>query len=153
MIAALSALLIVCVPPVPVSSWPGAVVRPFRAPACARCAGHRGITFAVPKDRPVTSFTRGTVHFDGLVARRRFLVVRTSAGDLVTYGDLAGARWQRGASVERGDVLGVSAGSVYVGVRRNGVAVDPRWVIGSPAARLVVPAALVCPVGPARASR
>ena len=95
----------------------------------------------------------GTVVFDGTVARRRFVVVRTPASDLVTYGDLAGQPHTKGAVVAVGDPAGVSAGRVYVGVRRAGVPVDPRTVVGSPAARLVPPPSLACPVGPARARR
>lgn len=142
-----------CVPSVPFVPYPGPVVHPFVAPACPRCAGHRGVTLAVPPGRPVAALAPGTVTFDGTVAGRRFVVVRTPTGDLVTYGDLAGPSRPRGSAVAAGDVVGVSAGSVYVGTRRRGVPVDPRLVVGSPAARLVAPSALACPVGPEQALR
>ena len=142
-----------CIPPVPVVAHPGPVVVPFVAPACPRCAGHRGVTMSVRAGSTVRFLTVGTVVFDGTVARRRFVVVRTPVSDLVTYGDLAGEPHTKGTKVAVGDPAGVSRGLVYVGVRRAGVPVDPRTVIGSPAARLVPPRSLACPVGPARARR
>lgn len=126
---------------------PGPVVRPFVAPACVRCAGHRGITLAVPAGSKVVSFSGGSVVFDGSVARRRFVVVRTPAGDLITYGDLDGPVHRRGEEMSPGSPVGMSTGLVYVGVRRGGRALDPRFVLGSGAARLVPPPALSCPVG------
>lgn len=153
MTAAFLALFLSCIPAVPPSDLPGPVTRPFVAPACQRCSGHRGITVAAPAGANVRALVPGTVTFDGQVANRRFVVMRAAPGVLVTYGDLSGPRLVTGTDLGRGAVLGVSAGSVYVGVRRNGAPVDPRFVVGAATARLLPPAGLACPVGPAETRR
>lgn len=152
-VPALLAALVFCIPPVPGVALPGPVVRPFVAPRCARCAGHRGVTLAVPAGKTVRALVGGTVTFDGRVAGRRFVVMRAATGDLVTYGDLRGPAHPPGERILTGGPVGESGGFVYVGTRHGGRAVDPRLVIGSGAARLVPPPALSCPVGPVKASR
>jgi murein DD-endopeptidase MepM/ murein hydrolase activator NlpD len=54
------------------------VVDPFRAPECARCAGNRGIEYALPPNSPVYSGLRGQVVYVGTVARVQYVVVRAS---------------------------------------------------------------------------
>ena len=133
---------------------PGPVVVPFSAPACARCAGHRGVTLAVPVGTPFPSPVRGKVTFSGSVAGRRFVTVAPGSGVLVTVGDLAGAAPAVGAEIASGEPIGTSAGRVYVGVRERGLAVDPARVLGSWRARLVAPPASPgCPLGVGEPSR
>ena len=146
--APMLAALALCVPLAPAVALPGPVVRPFVAPECARCAGHRGVTVSVPRGRPVASPFAGAVRFAGTVARRPFLVIDTGAG-LLTIGDLVSVRVSVGDTVSPGQALGESGGMVYVGVRRGGVPVDPRVLFGGSRARLVPPPSSFCPVGPA----
>lgn len=146
-------LLAFCLVPVPTAGLPWVVARPFAPPACARCAGHRGVTLSIPPGTSVTVISPGTVTFVGQVAHRPFVTVRVAPGTLVTYGDLSGPYPVKGQVLGPGEPVGVSTGLVYVGVRRGGVPVDPRVALGSPRARLSVPAALRCPVGPPGPSR
>ena len=46
----------------------GAVVDPFRAPACTWCAGNRGIEYSVDRNSRVSAAGSGTVTFVGEVA-------------------------------------------------------------------------------------
>jgi len=131
-----------CVMPPPHAVLPGPVVRPFVAPACERCAGHRGVTVAVTG--PVPALVDGVVTFDGQVGTRRFTVMRVGPDLRLTYGDLAGQPWEPGTVVHRGTVVGTSAGLLYLGVRRGDRPIDPGLVVGRPGARLVPPAPLSC---------
>ena len=84
------------------------VIDPFRAPECARCAGNRGIEYAVPANAVVRSGLRGEVVFVGMVANVRYVVVRASADPRVrvTYGGLADVVVEQGEELRRGDALG-----------------------------------------------
>ena len=84
------------------------VIDPFRAPECARCAGNRGIEYAVPANAVVRSGLRGEVVFVGMVAKVRYVVVRASADPRVrvTYGGLADVVVSQGEELRRGDALG-----------------------------------------------
>jgi hypothetical protein len=135
-----------CVASPPPAVLPGPVVRPFVAPACERCAGHRGVTVAVTG--PVRALLDGIVTFDGQVGTRRFTVMRVGPDVRLTYGDLAGQRWETGSVVPRGTVIGTSAGLLYLGVRRGDRPIDPGLVVGRAGPRLLPPAALSCPGGP-----
>lgn len=145
-------VLALCVPLAPAVALPGPVVRPFVAPQCTRCSGHRGVTVAVPAGSTVTAPFAGEVRFSGTVARRPFLVIDTGAG-LLTLGDLASVRLSVGDTVTAGQALGTSGGLVYVGVRRGGVPVHPRVLFGGSRARLVPPPSAACPVGRADPGR
>lgn len=154
-----------CVPVAPPVALPGAVVRPFRAPVCERCPGHRGVTVAVAAGTAVRAPLPGHITFDGTVAGRRFVVLAPGPGILLTYGDLAPAGnlgpagdaargdTRRTRTVAPGDVLGYSTGEVYVGVRDHGAPVDPARVFGGSRPRLVPPGSRVCPVGGPAGSR
>lgn len=137
-----------CLPLPPAAVLPGPVIEPFEMPACARCAGHRGVVVSVPQGRSVRAGHGGTLTFNGSVAGRRFVVIRTGQGLLLTYGDVVPSPDLpgRGVDVERGTVLGTSAGRVYVGVRDRGLPVHPRVLFSVQGSRLVPPARLRCPV-------
>ncbi|MEY4045140.1 MAG: hypothetical protein RL644_1408 [Actinomycetota bacterium] len=139
------ALLLACLPFPPPVPLPGPVVEPFVMPACPRCSGHRGVTVTVAAGAPVRAAHPGRVMFDGAVAGRRYVVLRTPAGLLLTYGDLEGVALARGADVPRGTVLGTSAGRVYVGVREGDGPVHPRRLFSGRGGQLVPPARLRCP--------
>ncbi|MEY4366285.1 MAG: hypothetical protein RLZZ305_1629 [Actinomycetota bacterium] len=128
-------------------------MRPFVAPLCARCPGHRGVTVAVPAGRTVAAAFPGSVHFAGEVAGRPYVVLDLGSAVLLTYGGLAEPAVARGARVAAGQVLGYSQGEVYVGVRRHGVPVEPTVLFGGTRVRLVPPPSFTCPVGPATPPR
>ncbi len=139
-----------CLAVPPLVALPGPVIEPFVMPACGRCAGHRGVTVAVPAGLPVRAGHGGRVAFDGSVAGRRFVVIRTAGGQLLTYGDVvqSGDRLAQGEQVGPGAVLGASSGRVYVGVRQGGLPVHPRVLFAGRGSRLVPSARLRCPARP-----
>ena len=100
------------------------VIDPFRAPECARCAGNRGIEYAVPANAVVRSGLRGEVAFVGMVANVRYVVV------------------EQGEVLRRGDALGTMGGSdargtarLHLGVRVGDEYMDPLVVARGSAAR------------------
>jgi len=126
------------------------VVDPFRAPECARCAGNRGIEYAVPANAVVRSGLRGEVVFVGMVANVRYVVVRASADPRVrvTYGGLADVVVEQGEELRRGDALGTMGESdargsgdargtarLHLGVRVGDEYMDPLVVARGSAAK------------------
>jgi murein DD-endopeptidase MepM/ murein hydrolase activator NlpD len=126
------------------------VVDPFRAPECARCAGNRGIEYAVPANAVVRSGLRGEVVFVGMVANVRYVVVRASADPRVrvTYGGLADVVVSQGEELRRGDALGTMGesdargsgdargiGRLHLGVRVGDEYMDPLVVARGSAAK------------------
>lgn len=110
----------------------GAVVTDaFRAPACERCPGNRGIEFNVTptggaRTTEVVALRDGDVTFAGAVARTVYVVQRVAPGALITYGRLLRPAVQHGDRVKRGDLIGWAIDQLYVGVRIGGRYVDPR---------------------------
>lgn len=126
------------------------VIDPFRAPECARCAGNRGIEYAVPANAVVRSGLRGEVVFVGMVANVRYVVVRASADPRlrVTYGGLADVVVTQGEVLRRGDALGTMGESdargsgdargtarLHLGVRVGDEYMDPLVVARGSAAK------------------
>lgn len=126
------------------------VIDPFRAPECARCAGNRGIEYAVPANAVVRSGLRGEVVFVGMVANVRYVVVRASANPQVrvTYGGLADVVVEQGEELRRGDALGTMGESdargagdargiarLHLGVRVGDEYMDPLVVARGSAAK------------------
>ena len=126
------------------------VIDPFRAPECARCAGNRGIEYAVPANAVVRSGLRGEVVFVGMVANVRYVVVRASANPQVrvTYGGLADVVVEQGEVLRRGDALGTMGesdargsgdergiGRLHLGVRVGDEYMDPLVVARGSAAK------------------
>ena len=104
------------------------IVDAFRAPECERCAGNRGIEYAVVTGTPVVSGLRGSVTFAGRVAGRNYVVVRAAADSRVrvTYGGLATVSVARGDVLRTGDALGTAGATLHVGMRVGETYVDPR---------------------------
>lgn len=118
------------VPPVDAS-----ISRPFDAPACQWCAGHRGLTYAVPSGTPIRAAAAGTVTFSGVVVDVRYVVVRHADGLLATYGGLDSTTLQQGGTVAAGSTIGRSGSELYFGLRTGpDTYIDPAPLIG----RLVV---------------
>ena len=101
------------------------VVDPFREPACTWCAGNRGIEWRASRGELVQSSATGRVTFAGRVAGVGWVVVEVRDGLLVTHGRLGVVAVESGDRLSAGDVVGTSAGSLYVGVRLAGRPVDP----------------------------
>ncbi len=130
-------LIAVSQPVPPVAPVHGVVVDGFRAPACQRCAGHRGITIATTTGTPVRAVTGGVIVFVGLVAQVLYVVEDIGRGVKVTYGRLGRVGIVVGALVMAGQIIGVSSDSLYLGVRVQGVYVNPLQFLGFGAGHLV----------------
>ena len=112
------------------------ISRPFAAPPCPWCAGHRGVTFAVAAGTLVRAMAPGVVTFSGVVVDVRYVVVRHGDGLLATYGGLASSPLVAGDRVAAGSTVGRAGGDLYVGLRTGPDRyIDPEPLIGA----LVVP--------------
>ncbi|WP_205528643.1 peptidoglycan DD-metalloendopeptidase family protein [Desertimonas flava] len=116
------------------------ITRPFDAPACRWCAGHRGVNYAPGPGTPVRAAAAGTVTFSGVVVDIRYVVVRHADGILATYGGLESSHLVAGAVVAAGAVVGRSGPELYFGLRTGpDEYIDPAPLLG----QLVVPPYLV----------
>ncbi len=106
------------------------VIDPFRMPACAYCAGNRGIEYGPAAGSPVRALAAGVVDFAGSVAGTRWLVVVHADGMRASYGRLATMSLSRGDVVRAGQTLGTSTDRFYVGLRDGDRPVDPTPLIG-----------------------
>lgn len=120
------------------------VIDPFRAPECERCAGNRGVEFAVPTGSDVVAGLSGTVSFVGVVAGRNYVVLRATANPAVrvTYGGLAllaAPQLRQGSVVARGERIGVAHDSLHVGLRIGDRYVDPQQVASGDIGKVAKP--------------
>jgi len=140
----LVAVLLAVSPPVPpVAPVRGTVIDGFRAPACQRCAGHRGVTIATSAGTPVRAVTSGVIVFVGQVARVLYVVEDIGRGARVTYGRLGSSSIVLGDSVAAGQTIGISSGQLYLGVRVAGAYVSPLQFLGFGYGRLVGPGSVI----------
>ena len=130
-LAALSALLVLAVPPAASAwSWPvdGPVLRPFSFGSDPYAAGqHRGIDIGAPSGTPVRAAAGGVVSFAGTVPNGgKTVTIQTSTGYAVTLVHLGSIRVLRGTTVEEGATVGTVGPSgvpdipepyVYLGIR------------------------------------
>lgn len=130
-------LIAVSQPIPPVAPVRGTVTDGFRAPACQRCAGHRGVTITTTTGTPVRAVTDGVIVFVGLVAHVLYVVEDIGRGARVTYGRLGSSGVSAESAVAAGQVIGVSSHQLYLGVRVHGVYVNPLQFLGFTAGRLV----------------
>lgn len=136
-------LLVVSQPVPPVAPVRGVVIDGFRAPACQRCAGHRGVTIATTTGTPVRAVTAGVIVFVGQVARVLYVVQDIGRGARVTYGRLGSSDVVSGSTVAAGEVLGMSSDQLYLGVRVHGLYVNPLQFLGFGAGHLVGPGSVI----------
>lgn len=116
------------------------VTRPFEAPACQWCAGHRGVNYAPGRGTPVRAAAAGTVTFSGVVVDVLYVVVRHADGLLATYGGLDSTGLGEGDVVAAGSVVGRSGSELYFGLRTApDTYIDPEPLLGE----MVVPPYLV----------
>ncbi len=120
-----------------VAPVPGPVTQHFVAPACQRCAGHRGVTIDNPDGLPARSPVAGNVTFAGTVAHQMYVVVQPRAGVLVTVGRLNSLMVAKGDTVGEGQEIGMSGATTYLGVRVRGVYMEPLRFLGFGRVRLV----------------
>jgi Peptidase family M23 len=110
-LAALSALLVLAVPPAASGwTWPvdGPVLRPFSFGSDPYAAGqHRGIDIGAPSGTPVRAAAGGVVSFAGTVPNGgKTVTIQTSTGYAVTLVHLGSIRVLRGTTIEEGTTVG-----------------------------------------------
>lgn len=143
--------------------WPVEGVRevtePFRAPAHDYGPGHRGMDLTAPTGVQVRAPAAGVVAFRGVVVDRPLVTIDHGGGIVSTFepveSDLAA-----GAAVGAGDVIGsvgtgghTIPGNLHVGVRVNGVYINPMLMFGDLPRAILLPCCdAVTPSG-ARAGR
>ncbi|MFJ6531481.1 murein hydrolase activator EnvC family protein [Microbacterium sp. NPDC091662] len=121
-------------------SWPltgpRAVSAPYRAPAHEYGAGHRGVDLAASVGAEVTAPADGVVAFRGTVVDRPLLTIEHPGG-LVTTFEPVRSTLVAGDLVTAGQTLGVvdtgghtPAGSLHLGVRRDGDYINPLLLFG-----------------------
>lgn len=105
------------------------VAAPFRAPAHLYGPGHRGMDLVGTGE--VRSAADGIVAFRGVVVDRPVITVAHGDGLVATYEPVE-STLEPGAPVRRGESLGrrttgghAPSGALHLGVRRDGVYVDP----------------------------
>lgn len=105
----------------------GAPAEGFDLPEGPYGPGSRGVTWSVDPGTPVRAPVTGTVTFSGRVVDTTWVTIRPTGDDslLVTVGDVVAPRLGRGAAVAVGTVIGTSGTSVHLGLRRDGLHVDP----------------------------
>ena len=130
-------LLAVSQPVPPIAPVRGTVIDGFRAPACQRCAGHRGVTIATSAGAQVRAVTSGGIVFVGRVARVLYVVEDIGRGARVTYGHLGSSGVEVGSTVVAGQAIGVGSDRLYLGVRVHGSYVNPLQFLGFGHGRLV----------------
>ena len=130
-------LLAVSQPVPPIAPVRGTVIDGFRAPACQRCAGHRGVTIATSAGAQVRAVSSGVIVFVGRVARVLYVVEDIGSGARVTYGRLVSSSMVTGSTVVAGQAIGVGSDRLYLGVRVHGSYVNPLQFLGFGHGRLV----------------
>lgn len=137
--------------PAPVDEWswpvegPRTVVEPFRAPAHAYGAGHRGIDLTASPAHDVRAPADGVVAFAGTVVDRPLLTIEHPGGYVSTFEPLV-SPLRPGDAVSRGDVVGTPAagghapsGTLHLGVRLDGIYIDPMLLFGAAERAILLP--------------
>lgn len=130
-------------------TWPVSgtrtVVAPFRAPAHAFGAGHRGIDILAAAGGPVVAPADGVVAFRGTVVDRPLLTIEHEGGFVSTLEPVDSAL-RPGDAIRAGMVVGAlghgghsPAGALHLGVRREGAYVDPMLLFGGAPRAVLLP--------------
>lgn len=120
-------------------SWPivGPIIRPFDKPENDYSDGHRGIDVGALRGRAIRAPADAVVWFVGRVAGKDVVSLDTADGSIVSMEPVE-ASVSRGDVVRRGDPVGLVSGqhdgmnAVHIGVRVDGVYVDPTRFLGKP---------------------
>ena len=121
------------------------VTEPFRAPAHAYGAGHRGIDLAAPTGGVVRAPADGVVAFRGVVVDRPLLTIEHEGGLVSTFDPLLSTLLP-GDAVKAGDEIGVVATgghaateTLHLGVRLDGKYINPMLLFGGVARAVLLP--------------
>ncbi len=106
------------------------VTDPFRPPAQPWRAGNRGLEYATRPGTSVRAIGPGVVTFAGPVAGSLYVTVRHPDGLRSSYSYLAVVRAHLGDRVQAGQVVGMAAERLHLGVRRDQVYLDPASLWG-----------------------
>ena len=124
---------------------PHTVQVPYRAPAHAYGAGHRGIDLEASVGVVVTSPADGVVAFRGTVVDRPLLTIAHADGLVSTFEPLQ-SELLAGEAVRAGQAIGLVAvgghtapGALHVGVRRDGDYINPMLLFGDVARAVLLP--------------
>lgn len=124
---------------------PRSVVAEYRAPAHEYGAGHRGVDIEAVVGAPVRAPADGVVAFRGVVVDRALITIEHDGGYVTTFEPVLSGL-NPGDAVSAGDVVGTvdlgghaAAGALHVGVRLNGVYINPMLLFGG------VPRAVLLP--------
>lgn len=129
--------------------WPlsgtRAVLEPFRAPAHAYGAGHRGIDLVSSIEAIAVAPADGIIAFRGTVVDRPLLTITHADGLVTTFEPLRSAL-APGDQVTAGQEIGVvdvgghtPRGALHVGVRRNGAYLNPLLLFGDIPRSILLP--------------
>ncbi len=133
----------------PVWAWPvdgGRVITaPYRAPASAYGAGHRGIDLPAPRGTALRAPADGVVAFRGTVVDRALVTIEHEGGYVSTFEPLA-SELAPGDVVRAADVVGtVDAGghafadTIHLGVRLDGAYINPLLLFGEVPRSVLLP--------------
>ncbi|WP_417511564.1 murein hydrolase activator EnvC family protein [Microbacterium sp.] len=142
-------------------SWPVEgprdVISPFRAPAHDYGPGHRGIDLSAATGDAVRAPADGVVAFRGVVVDRPLLTIDHGDGLVSTFEPLESALTP-GTVVRAGDEIGAvaagghaTAGSMHLGVRLNGVYINPMLLFDAVPRAVLLPCCDAVMRGGARA--
>lgn len=135
--------------PDPPWTWPVEAAReitePYRAPAHAYGAGHRGIDVVAPHGSFVHAPADGIVAFRGTVVDRPLITI-THADGVVSTLEPVDSSLMAGDAVVAGDRVGTAGtgghsapGTLHIGVRVNGAYVDPLSMFGGAQRSVLLP--------------
>ncbi len=130
MIAALALVVALATPSCWLPPVEAPVVRPFVAPVCTWCPGHRGLEYRPSPGSPVRSPADGVVVFAGPVVGVNYLVIRVADGRRITLGMLAAVGVRVGERVVAGQSVARSSARLFLGVRVGNHHVDPAPMLG-----------------------
>lgn len=128
---------------------PAIVIEPFDAPETPWGRGHRGIDLAAEPATPVRSIGPGRVAYVGVIAGKPVVAIEHPSGLRSSY-EPVDAEVTVGSTVQSGDRIGVvadpdapgarlghcSARCLHLGLRSQGVYVDPMLLLRSRAVLL-----------------
>lgn len=124
----------------PLWQWPidapRVVASPYRAPAHAFGAGHRGIDLASMHGVIVRAPADGVIAFRGVVVDRPLITIAHSGGYVSTFEPMS-STLAPGDPVSAGDEIGTVAagghtrlGALHLGVRLDGAYINPMLLFG-----------------------